>query len=53
MVYGLVVAKNALARMDAKLTNPQRLAVANVSIFNLLPQWFWTARGIGPRDADG
>jgi hypothetical protein len=37
-------AKAALARMDGKLSNEQRQAVANVSAFNFIPNWFYVER---------
>jgi hypothetical protein len=40
----LTSAKNALARMDRKLTDEQRQAVANVSAFNFIPNWFYVER---------
>jgi hypothetical protein len=37
-------AKAKLAYMDAKLSDAQRLAVANVSAFNFIPHWFYVQR---------
>jgi hypothetical protein len=36
-------AKKKLAYMDKKLSDEQRQAVANVSAFNLIPNWFYVA----------
>jgi hypothetical protein len=37
-------AKKRLAQMDRKLSDEQRQAVANVSAFNTLPNWFFVER---------
>jgi hypothetical protein len=40
----VAAAKKKLAAMDAKLTDEQRQAVANVSAFNFIPNWFYVER---------
>ena len=40
----LASARNALAKMDRKLTDAQRQAVANVAAFNFIPNWFYVER---------
>jgi hypothetical protein len=43
------IAKDRLAKMDHRLSKPERLRVANLAVFGFLPQWFYIERGIGRR----
>ena len=43
------IGRYRLEQMDRRLTKAERLRVGNLAVYEFLPQWFYSERGIGRR----
>ena len=43
------IGRYRLEQMDRRLTKAERQQVGNLAVYEFLPQWFYTERGIGRR----